>query len=360
MIDNIYIDGFKCHSELSLSMSNLTLLVGTNASGKSSVIQALLLVVQNITNPLSSPLNGHLVSIGDFKEARNHYTNAKAIKIKVTADSKELHMNIREHKEFSDGKLSFPKKTAQITRLFNYSNNHFHYLSAHRFGNQSLHSKNYDRIDTFGIYGEYAIDYFETNKSKTLLKELQAYSKSETLESQVNYWLNRILGHTLHTEDILGTDIVKAMFTNLSLKAVRPKNTGSGISYIISIIILCLSSNVNDVIIIENPEIHLHPKAQSLLTDFFVFIANAGIQLIIETHSDHIFNGTRVQVYNKKIAMNKVACHFFKLDENNATSKHTHVKINKIGRVENHQKFLFDQFDFDINTLVGLYAYNNK
>lgn len=52
---------------------------------------------------------------------------------------------------------------------------------------------------------------------------------------------------------------------------------------------------------IENPEIHLHPAAQSKLGEFFAFIASAGIQLIIETHCEHLLNRLRYEVYRDAI-----------------------------------------------------------
>ncbi|MBO0565475.1 hypothetical protein EXQ38_04210 [Clostridium botulinum] len=88
---------------------------------------------------------------------------------------------------------------------------------------------------------------------------------------------------------------------------------GSGLSYLISIIIICLSLEENEALIIENPEIHLHPKAQSRLTEFFIFISKANRQLVIETHSDHFFNGVRVAIANGTISNEEVSINFFKL-----------------------------------------------
>lgn len=355
MITRIYIDGFKCHTNLNIELSNLNLLVGTNSSGKSTIIQAVLLASHNLSATLnSSPLNGHLVSVGNFKEARNYMTNSKRISIKIFGEGEILELSIREDDKLNDGKLILKKKTSEVKKILDYSNNRFHYLSAHRFGNQDLHSKNYDNNDLFGIYGEYAIDYFDKNKSNPLIKELIKDNNSYTLETQVNYWLKEILRHKLTTTDIEGTDKKKAEYQNYSGRIVRGKNTGSGVSYIISIVISCLASKPGDFLIIENPEIHLHPKAQSKLSEFFVFIANAGIQLMIETHSDHIFNGTRVKVYDKELSIDKLRVHFFTNENENESSNHANIIINEYGRIENQKDLLFDQFDDDVNSLLGL------
>lgn len=149
-----------------------------------------------------------------------------------------------------------------------------------------------------------------------------------------------------------GTDKVKAEYRLQIGRNIRPKNTGSGISYIISLLIVCLASKKGDVIIVENPEIHLHPKAQSYLVDFFIFIANSGRQLIIETHSDHLFNGVKVAISQSKIPVADVAVHFFRLGKDFVT-EHVAIKINDEGHILNSVPDLFDQFTNDLKTLVG-------
>jgi predicted ATPase len=136
-------------------------------------------------------------------------------------------------------------------------------------------------------------------------------------------------------------------------KPVRPYHMGSGVSFAIGVLVSCLSANLDDIVVIENPEIHLHPKAQSDLTEFLCFVANAGIQVILETHSDHVFNGIRKAIVKKEIANTDVAVHFFQLDEN-AISKNTLISLNEHGRVMSHTKGLFDQFDDDLDQILGL------
>lgn len=353
MIKEINIENFKCHSETKVSLQNLTLLLGTNSSGKSSVIQSLLLAIHNISSPESSPLNGHLVSIGSFNEARNIFQNARKFKIEIKDEENSIAFNFLEGEELDyDAKMQ-KNDSLELEKFLDYTNKKIHYISAHRIGGQDLYTKNFDKYDQYGIFGEYAIDYFEHHKSDPIPTQLQEDTESQTLESQVNYWLKRILNHSIATTQIQGTDKVKAEYFQTAQRGIRPKNTGSGVSYVISIIIICLSSKPGETVIIENPEIHLHPRAQSELVDFFVLIANAGIQLIIETHSDHIFNGIRVNVFQKKITNDKLSVNFFTLDDTFQT-KHTLIGISEKGRINNPQDLLFDQFENDLDTLLGL------
>ena len=135
----------------------------------------------------------------------------------------------------------------------------------------------------------------------------------EYLPRQVNYWLKSILNTTVETEDIADTNQVKARFKNSSL-SVRPKNIGSGISYITSILVICLSAKKKQIVIIENPEIHLHPKAQSKLGEFLAFVASKGIQIIIETHNDHLINRFRYEVFEGNLKSDEIIIHYKEKD----------------------------------------------
>lgn len=354
MLDKLTVNNFKSHANTEIELKNLTLLVGTNSGGKSSIIQSLLLISHNITNPKASALNGHLVSIGNFSEARNLITNAKKFTLTAIKGQEILSLDFYSNDDnLENASVNVEIDSEELRKILKYSNNTLHYLSAHRIGGQDLYRRNFDGYDVFGLNGEYAIDYLQHHKTDPLDKELIKSDLSETLEYQVNYWINYIFGHSISTSSLFGTDTIKADYILKNDKRIRPKNMGSGVSYVISIIILCLASNKDDIIIIENPEIHLHPKAQSYLTDFFIMIANSGRQLIIETHSDHIFNGVRVSVYSKEIQINSVSINFFTLDSETDLSNHTKVELNERGRILNHTNFLFDQFENDINSLIG-------
>ena len=79
MLDNLYIHNFKCFYESELKLRNLNLFCGTNSSGKSSAIQALLILAHNATENVSAPLNSQWISLGSFNETRNSIKNAKIL-----------------------------------------------------------------------------------------------------------------------------------------------------------------------------------------------------------------------------------------------------------------------------------------
>ena len=137
------------------------------------------------------------------------------------------------------------------------------------------------------------------------------------------------------------------------MKRIRPENIGAGTSYLIAILVMCLSAPEQGVVIIENPEIHLHPSAQAKVCEFLYFIAARGRQIFVETHSDHIFNGFRAGLATGSMQEDLLNIQFVYLNEQHLTET-VKVKIGKRGKIENQRKDLFDQFDLDLNRMIGL------
>ncbi|WP_313236125.1 DUF3696 domain-containing protein [Sporosarcina ureae] len=354
MLDKITIEGFKSIDRIELELKNLTVLVGMNSSGKSTVIQSLLLAVQNLSNNNASPLNGLLVSLGDFQEARNYIKNSKEINISMANLESGNTINLKISEKNGKVKLSKDVQDKSLNKLLRYQNKKIRYLSSERIGSRDIYEVNYNQITDIGFLGEYSIDYLEQYKS-TVLDDCLIKNKEigKTLESQVNYWLKYIINGEIKTDSIVGTDAVKASYKiNNNTRYFRPKNVGAGLSYLISIIITLLSSRPGSMNIIENPEIHLHPRAQSRLMEFMAFISIAGIKLIVETHSDHIFNGIRKSIYKNELNIEDVATYYFDLNDD-GTSNVNKVMFNEEGKVLNYLDGLFDQFDEDLDTLLG-------
>ncbi|MGG0153654.1 DUF3696 domain-containing protein [Bacillus mycoides] len=354
MLSKIKVQNFKSVNNVELEINNITLLVGGNSSGKSTIIQSILLAVQNISFKSHSPLNGHLVSLGSFQESRNFITNAKEIILTMYSEQ-EKYIKIELTGENNTVEKKITKDDDELYNYLKYDNKHVKYLSSHRIGSRDLYNLNYDDITEIGVLGEYAIDYFEKNKSNPIIPELiKDKELSSTLEAQVNYWLSYILNGQLSTENIEGTDSIRASYRIMNSRFVRPKNVGAGLSYVISILITLLASKQGDINIIENPEIHLHPKAQSRLTEFLVFVSSAGVKLVIESHSDHIFNGIRKGIYKNSVQDSEISTYFFNLSAETSLTEVTKISFNNQGQVINHVEGLFDQFDDDLDVLLGI------
>ena len=374
MIDTIHIIALKSIKDLTGKCSKLNLFVGTNSSGKSTLLQGLLLVAQQ-------KLNGKYISIGDFREVRNYYMPNSSIRIEIKENGKNNPAWIEfiedKENETYNVQTSLDEIPAEDILIFDDIDDSeqsdlisdefgFHYLSCHRIGVTDIYAKNMLNESDFGIDGEYAMAYLLKNESKNVENELvvEGADVTNSLLEQVNYWLNYIVGTTLAINDIKKTNYLQVKYNNNPANAssealyCRPINVGSGISYLISIIISCLGSEEDSIIVIENPEIHLHPKAQSRLCDFLYFVSKAGRQLFVETHSDHIFNGLRVGVATKKIQQEDISVNFLAMNEHCETQCNP-IIFKEYGKIvgtndEMDIDDLFDQFEIDLNRMLGL------
>lgn len=348
MIKNISINNFKSLKGVQLDLEQFNLLCGTNASGKSSLLQTVLLIAQNNGSDSEIILNGELVSLGEFREVKNFEASIDMpVSIELTNSTNKVSTLEFNQDDIIEKNVSFP-----------IISQHLYYLSANRIGNADVFERA-SRKNTFGMLGEFAISFLQ-DKKEEIMPEYLIYDKDEETAhifvDEVNYWMKKITGSTLKVEKIQKTNKLVLSYSNNKNYQVRTSNTGSGLSYVVSIIILglgvgFLSKNMDEkpTIIIENPEIHLHPKAQSVLTEFLVWISNY-MQIIIETHSDHIFNGLRKMIKNKNISHENANVFFFNLENNVTQIKKINISNN--GKLLTMEKDLFDQFQIDLSELL--------
>lgn len=377
MIDKVRIQALKSIRDLTVYCSKLNLIVGTNSSGKSTFLQALLLDAQNGAE--KGGLNGPLISLGDYREVRNYSMPDTNIKIWIweKENMKPAWVEFKEDAEslckvtvsgepdiwdmVSDDDCYEEDESHHI-----YRESGFQYLSCHRLGPQDIYAKNFGDDDNLGIDGEYTFSYLLRHESNPIDEELVKNKESLTndLFAQLNYWLKYIVDTNLLLNDIKKTNYLQVRYNNnpanMNSEALycRPVNVGSGISYLVTILITCLASKKGDIILIENPEIHLHPKAQSRLCEFLYFISRSGRQLFVETHSDHIFNGIRVGIANHTMDERDIQVNFFALDKNFVTQCNP-IKFGEFGKVfgtNNNMDIndLFDQFEIDLDRMLGL------
>ena len=157
MISNLKIEGLKSVDKIDLKMKNLNLFLGTNSSGKSTMIQSILLASQSI-NKGNAPLNGNLVSIGEFREARNFITNSKVIKIDLDTDCGNYSIRFTENIDSESGEACINiDNTTEGVKEFLTIDKGIHYLSAARIGHRDTYDKNFSTIYKFGLKGEYSL-----------------------------------------------------------------------------------------------------------------------------------------------------------------------------------------------------------
>ena len=132
----------------------------------------------------------------------------------------------------------------------------------------------------------------------------------------------------------------------------RPANIGYGLTYAFPILVSLLAADAGQIVVIDSPEAHLHPSAQSQMGRLLAHFAAAGVQVLVETHSDHLLNGVRLAVKDQIIAHTDLEIHFFA-----GATRDTHgvvsPTIDRAGRINDWPKGFFDQSDNDLSVLSG-------
>jgi predicted ATPase len=339
MLTNLHLQNFKCFQNLLLPLAPLTLLTGFNGAGKSSALQSLLLLAQTLRSDClttkSIPLSGDLVKLGTVGEVLNETTNSREMMFQVENHGSQLAWKIKivtraEHKltihqvnevAINDELLSnllpsalrTPANLALIDTL-----QHLVFVSAIRLGTAEVFPspKPADNLihAEVGILGEFAAWWFDSYKEDAVDQARCHPAEARTsLLAQVNAWANELFPHTeFDVQRIDMTDLVRLQLRiGKTSNWRRPSNIGYGLTYAFPILVAGLLAKPGQLVMIDSPEAHLHPSGQSKIGQFLGRMANAGIQVIMETHSDHVLNGIRIAIKEKWLQPDKVAFHFF-------------------------------------------------
>jgi predicted ATPase len=116
-------------------------------------------------------------------------------------------------------------------------------------------------------------------------------------------------------------------------------NVGVGVSQVLPILVMSLISEPGSILLFEQPELHLHPRVQSLLADFFLSLSKTGRQCIVETHSEYLINRLRLRVcesgWESKLK-DQIGIYFVEIDR--GISRFTPVQINDYGAIPDWPK----------------------
>lgn len=375
----IVIKNFKCFEEQEVNFKNLTILAGANGSGKSTVIQVLLLFLQSSKkhNLGELLLNGYYIEAGTagnilYENAKEDYIsfelffdNGKNLLYKYNIKNRDSRILELEYKKNidSEDEVLVKKASSEIVKRTTGLLEDFlqlDFISADRYGPKLVYKTN-NEDDSIGKYGEF-VPYIIDQYKLDILENKKVYFNSDiansSLITEINNWLGYILdGVRIDTEVINNVNISMLKMTNYPqtiLDYKSPTHMPYGASYVLPIILGCLlhSESGYKKVIIENPEAHLHPSAQSKLGKFLAKMAYAGVQIIIETHSDHIINGIRIAIKNKEISNNDVIFNSFSKGEELGENFVEEISIDENGRLNKWPEGFFDQYEKDMMELI--------
>lgn len=383
MLTGIDLKHFKCFKLLKLPLTPLTLLTGANASGKSSIIQALALLHQTMRVHEWSKrlmLNGDTVRLGavvdviDKVYGRNscdlalldrtaYYRwefagerHAMSMAVKYVGVS---GVEVIEETEPEMLHHLLPETARQYTHGLIESLLGLTYLTAERLGPREYYPlEDPQLVPVVGPRGEYAVNALYSGGDEHVLDELVVEEQPPTRLRQTVARMN----HFFPGCDLMINKVPNANAITLGLRTSgdadfhRPVHTGFGLTQVLPIIVAALSAGKDDLLLIENPEVHLHPAGQAMMGEFLGEVAAAGAQVILETHSDHILNGVRKAVRKKKLSPDAVALHFFlprQECEEKGTAQVQSPVMDTDGNIDTWPDGFFDQFDKDMNYFAG-------
>ncbi len=367
------ISNFKCFEKTTIPFGKITVLAGANSVGKSTVVQSLLLVRTVLEKYQDSkswpdrtgkngiilphdrfPLNGpfHL-NLGNASEVLNHNAIDNSIGFNFDIeDNLQIHFNFSV--PFKDDSYSLDLNIVKpskhiIPSDFSLNNASFYYLNAERLGPRIRHEVDDLPYLHAGWQGEYAIQIIGGNKTNRII-ENRCFDISQVnhLLEQSRLWLEHIVpGASLGNAEIL-----KGIKTaDVDFDKSKPPNIGFGVSYILPIIVNGLIAAEGSMFIVENPEAHLHPYGQSQIGKFLAKIASTGVQVVVETHSEHVINGIRIATLNGTIQHDEVFINFFNRNEDNKVTLNT-IHINEAGDLTSYPKGFFDQEQRDMAEII--------
>lgn len=370
MITSLEIARFKAIREASLALGSLNLFTGVNGMGKSSCLQALLLLRQSWlakTLPtLGLLLRGSLVDLGRGEDVLHQFESEESIKfgIKTGSGEAEWIFDVGEGQGFDHEILSLRSLTQ------NYGNTAavysatpfaagFKYLSAERVRPEVAYETSFyavRELDQIGSRGEFAVHYLAEHQNRSLtiagLRHPTLAAGQTDLLSNVCAWMGELSpGISLSVQQFPGIHKATVVYEYDTgpmarfANPIRPTNVGFGITYALPIVIATLSSREGDTLIIENPESHLHPRGQLQIGGMVALAAAAGVQVFIESHSDHVLNGVRLAVKNKLVSPEKVAVFSFDRPacDPNHDVKIVTPKIDENGKIDKWPAGFFNE-----------------
>ena len=236
----------------------------------------------------------------------------------------------------------------------------FHYVQAERIGPRKSYplSEMLARRRDLGVHGEYAWNLLNDRQNELLPADDPRCGDrpGHRLLDAIDHWLQDVSpGAHLQLESVRAADAVIAGFTfdrpgDVATRRHRATNVGFGLSYVLPVVLALLSPG-GSLCLIENPEAHLHPRGQTRLAELAVRAAKAGVQVFVETHSDHFVDGVRIAVRDGLIAPADTAIHYFERDGGRTVVSSPAVDAD--GRLSRWPSGFFDQHDENLARLLA-------
>jgi predicted ATPase len=376
MLTELELANFKCFERLTLALRPFSLLTGVNGGGKSSVIQALVLLSQTLSHQEwadSLLLDGPELALGSAADVLNQRAPRRRLSVGLTtADQRVLwHFKADDRRALSvklesvivgrevvtlappfhwllPASWTGPRSVVDAVRRISW-------VTAERTGpRELLPLREPGAHARVGPRGELAAGLVHWREDTEVRAALRIEGSPPTLFHQVRARMQEFFpGCDLRVSPIEGASAVSLRLrSDAKSEFQRPQNVGFGLTQLFPIVVALLAAEQGDCLLIENPEVHLHPRAQQHIGWLLATAAANGVQVIVETHSDHVLNGLRLATKERRIAPDQVAVHFFNPPPDGEPAQPTSPSLDQDGRLSTWPDGFFDQFDVALARLL--------
>ena len=362
MIDYLRLKNFKCFRQETIPFGGLTVLAGMNGTGKSSVIQAILALYQWRGGcETSSPWSGPLVNLGSFRDVL--HDEAADVEIRIEASLGDGETAFYEENRHSSG--GDPTMHYDIPEQL--SHGELYYLSADRLGPRTTLpyvERETAPLTPLGKRGDHVLEYLCHMGDARVDRAVRHHEEPEkTLATQANAWLGVVSPDTeLTVKAIPEAECGVASYrfartADVPSRAFRAVNVGFGLSYVLPPIVALLAPKQNrpepriHMVMIEHPEAHIHPAGQTSLAELAARAVASGSQVVLETHSDHLFDGVRLAVAEGILPPEQIVIHYFERTGLNVLI--TTPTLTGDGRLDVWPEGFFDQHERNLSRLIG-------
>ncbi|WP_327304531.1 DUF3696 domain-containing protein [Streptomyces sp. NBC_01298] len=395
MIDRLVLGNFKGFQRAELPLGPLTLLTGLNSSGKSTVLQSLALLRQSYeagdlhaTQPPRDEqgsrrpfdtagqgflLNGDLISLG---------TGEDVLHEDFTGDEPRIALGVDEGLNRYSWTVGYESEQNQLPLLdvdLPYTSEGpdlpsgiealipaflvapFQYLNANRIAPAEFYPRDHHTAITrgfLGVRGEHTVNFLRHHARDEVPKGPLRHPRADSvfLLDQVAAWMGDLCpGVDIQADAIEGTDAVRLSYGFQGslgpTRRRRPGNVGFGLTFVLPIVVACLMAGPGSLILLENPEAHLHPQGQTRMAGLAAAAAAHGAQLVVETHSDHVINGVRLAVKQGRLTPEQVVLHYFRGDGTGVDV--VSPKVDRDGLLDQWPEGFFDELENTLDQLIG-------
>jgi predicted ATPase len=359
MIDRLGLRNFKKFRNLDLPLKPLTILTGVNSGGKSSVLQAILLLHSDRMPGGGVPLNGPFgLALGEGSDVLNSQATEQEIEISLVTGNTAGRLLLDVPNARSPTLVVLTEDVPDAVGSLRRRERSFIYLSAERLGPRDLQevAGDFEANLSVGHQGQYTA-HVMAQLSRWPVEERRRHPDTDahggviTLTAQAEYWMSSLVWPLqIEAAWLPGTNAASLRFKSPELLTdwLRPANVGFGISYALPIVVAGLTAAADGLLLVENPEAHLHPGGQSAMGRFLARIASAGTQVVVETHSDHLLNGFRLAVgADRALPPADVVIHYF-----GGTESVQAISLDSTGAVSEWPGGFFDQGENDLSELA--------